>query len=128
MPRVADFDIVTDSATTLGAGAGQTPAVDLGLGFGQELVISARSVLTYMVDPGASGVTFNMSIVTEPIDASPIVVQIVPSTTLGAQTGHVRQEVIDGNVLSAVHSKLRIQVTSGSGSFSDIVLFHQSDV
>ena len=128
MPRVADYDIVTDSPTTLGAGAGQTPLVDLELGFGQEIVISGRSVLTYMVDPGSSGMTFKMSIVTEPIDASPTVVQIVPSTVLGAQTGHVRQEVIDGNVLSAIHSALRIEVTAGSGSFSDIVVFHQSDV
>ncbi|HEX2086323.1 MAG TPA: hypothetical protein VHF89_11620, partial [Solirubrobacteraceae bacterium] len=61
---------MTDSPTTLGAGAGQTSRVDLDLGFDQELVISARSVLTYMVDPGSSGMTFKMSIVTEPIDTS----------------------------------------------------------
>ncbi|MBA3749223.1 MAG: hypothetical protein H0W96_17265 [Solirubrobacterales bacterium] len=128
MPRVADYDVVTDEPTTLGAGAGQTPRADLPLGFSQEIVLGARSVLSYMVDPDSSGMTFKMSIVTTNIDASPVVVSVVPSTTLPDQTGHVRQEVIAGGVLSTINSVLRIQVTSGSGKFSDIVLWHQSDV
>ena len=78
--------------------------------------------LSYMVDPGASGVTFKMSIL------NPGATEIVPSTTLPAQSGHVRQEVIDANVLKKTGNTLRIQVTAGSASFSDMVLMHQSTV
>lgn len=128
MPRVADYDVVTDDKTTLGTGAGQNPAADFELGFGQELAPSARSVLSYMVHPGASGMTFKMSVVTTAIDDSPTVVVVVRSTPLPAQHSHTRQEVIAGGVLSTVNSNLRIEVTSGSGAFSDIVLHHLSDV
>ena len=41
---------------------------------------------------------------------------------------HVRQEVIDANVLKKTGNTLRIQVTAGSASFSDMVLMHQSTV
>jgi hypothetical protein len=40
----------------------------------------------------------------------------------------VRQEVIDANVLKKTGNTLRIQVTAGSASFSDMVLMHQSTV
>jgi len=128
MPRAANYDVVTDVSTILGAGAGQTPLADLELGFDQELAVSVRSVLSYMVDPGPSGMTFKMSIVKGAIDANDEVVLVVPSTPLPAQSGHVRQEVIASNVLRKVNIRLRIEVTSGSGRFSDIVLWYKSDV
>ena len=122
MPSVADYDIVSDGQTTLGAGAGQDPDVDLPLGFDQAINVGIRSVLSYMVDPGPSGVTFKMSIL------NPAATEIVPSSALPAQSGHVRQEVIAANVLKKTGNSLRIQVTAGNATFSDIVLMHQSNV
>ena len=122
MATVADYDVVSDGTTTLGAGAGQDPDHDFALGFDQAINVGVRSVLSYMVDPGSAGVTFKMSIL------NPGATEIVPSTTLPAQSGHVRQEVIDANVLKKTGNTLRIQVTAGSASFSDMVLMHQSTV
>ena len=62
MATVADCDVVSDGTTTLGAGASQDPDYDFALGFDQTINVGVRSVLSYMVDPGASGVTFKMSI------------------------------------------------------------------
>ena len=59
---------------------------------------------------------------------NPGATEIVPWTTLPAQSGHVRQEVIDANVLKKTGNTLRIHVTAGSASFSDMVLMHQSTV
>ena len=126
MPRVANYDVVTDAPTTLGVGAGQTPLASFAMSF-HNLAVSVRSVLSYMVDPGSSGMTFKMSIVRQIVDLPEQVTLVVPSTSLPAQSGHVRQEVIDGNVLGA-NAQLKIEVTSGGGKFSDIVLWYMSDV
>jgi hypothetical protein len=122
MPTVADYDVVSDGTTTLGAGAGQDPDHDFALGFDQTINVGIRSVLSYMVDPGSSGVTFKMTIL------NPNATEIVGSTSLPAQSGHVRQEVIAANVLKKTGNTLRVQVTAGSASFSDMVLLHQSTV
>jgi hypothetical protein len=122
MANVADYDIVSDGKTFLGAGAGQDPDRDFPLGFDQHINVGIRSVLSYMVDPGSSGVTFKISVL------NPGATDIVSSTTLPAQSGHVRQEVIGENVLKKTGNTLRIQVTAGSATFSDIVLMHQSTV
>jgi hypothetical protein len=122
MPSAANYDVVIDDPITLGAGAGQDPDRDLPLGFVQDIDVAVRSVLSYMVDPGASGVTYNMSII------NPAATSIVGSTALPAQSGHVRQEVISANVLKKTGNSLRIQVTAGSASFSDIVIMHRSNV
>jgi hypothetical protein len=128
MARAANYDVVTDALTSLGAGAGQTPLANLDLGFAPEIAISVRSVLSYMVAPGPSGMTFKMSVVRVAVDGNDSVVLVVPSTALPSHIAHVRQEVIDANVLQGANIRLRIEVTSGSGSFSDIVLWYQSDV
>lgn len=116
MPTVADYDVVTDGKTTIPP----NPAI-LPLGFGPEIDFAVRSVLSYMVYPGKqNGMTYKMVI-------HPGGHEIVPSTKLGFQSGHVRQEVIDGGVLTA-NSTLEINVSDGDGAFSDIVLMHQSDI
>ena len=116
MPNVAGYDVVRDTPIVLGD-------FSFPLGFDQSINVGIRSVLTYMVDPGTTGITFKMSIINP--DAT---TEIVPTTALPAQSGHARQEVIDANVLKKIDSKLRIQVTAGSGSFSDIVLFYQINI
>ena len=115
MPNVAGYDVVWDEPMTLGD-------FSFPLGFDQSINVGIRSVLSYMVHPGPTGITFKMSIDT------PNPTQIVASTSIPAQVSHARQEVISANVLKKTGSKLRIQVTSGSGSFSDIVLFFQSTI
>ena len=122
MSSVADYDIVSDGETILGAGAGQDPDFDFPLGFDRAINVGIRSVLSYMVDPGPAGVTFKMSIL------NPAATEIVQPSALPAQSGHVRQEVIGANVLKKTGNSLRVQVTAGSARFSDIVLMHQSDV
>ena len=122
MASVADYDVVADGQTPLGAAAGQDPDHDFPLGFNQTIDVGIRSVLSYMVDPGAFGVTFKMSIL------NPNPTEIVESTTLPAQSGHVRQEVIAQNVLKKTGNTLRIQVTAGSANFSDMVIMHRSTV
>ena len=99
MPRSACYDVVTDNPTSLGVGPGQTPLANLGVGFSPEIDFSVRSILSFMVSPGASGMTFKMSIIRGVIDGADIVVQVIPSTALPSHVAHVRQEVIDGNVL-----------------------------
>lgn len=127
MPSVANYITVMDNLNTLGVGAGQTPLLDLVLVFGQ-LNFSSQSVLSYMVDPDGSGMTFKMSIVRGVVDGNDEVISIISSTPLPAQSGHVRQEVIAANVFGGVNIRLRIEVTSGSGKFSDIVLWYKSNV
>lgn len=121
MATVADYDVVTDGSISLSAaGGGADPDRDLALGFDENINVGVRSVLSYMVDPGPAGVTFTMTILPNAV--------IVPATALPAQSGHVRQEVINANVLNAAGSTLRIAVQAGQATFSDIVLLHQSDV
>ena len=115
MPNVAGYDVVWDNPIVLGD-------FSFPLGFDQSINVGIRSVLSYMVHPGPAGITFKMSIY------NPNATEIVPSTALPAQGSHARQEVISANVLKKIDNKLRIQVTAGSGSFSDIVLFFQSSI
>ncbi len=122
MPTVADYATARDNPITLGAGAGEDPDVDLPLGFDPAINVGIPSVLSYMVTPGPAGVTFRMSI------RNSGATEIIPSTTLPTQSGHVRQELITGNVLQVAGNSLRIQVTAGRASFSDIVLLHQINV
>lgn len=119
MATVAAYDVVADAPIKLDAGESD----DLTLDFASNINLGIRSVLSYMVDPGTSGVTFTMTLLRE---EDPDTV-IVPSTPLPAQSGHVRQEVIDENVLTDP-DVLRITVTAGSATFSDVVLMHQSDI
>jgi hypothetical protein len=121
MAIVANYDVVTDDKTLLGAGAGEDKDRDFGLGF-DHIDVRVRSVLSYMVDPGSAGVTFKMSIL------NPHATEIVPSTTLPAQSGHLLQEVIPGDVFKTTGNSLRIEVTAGRANFSDIVIMHKSAV
>lgn len=126
MPNYADYDVVSDAITLIDA-AGD-PDRDLPLGFDQNINLGIRSVLSYMVDPGSSGVTFKMSIVNYdlPNSSQQIITSIVPPTALPSLSPHLRQEIIDANVLKKTGNVLRIQVTAGRANFSDIVLMHKS--
>lgn len=59
---------------------------------------------------------------------NPNATEIIPLSTLPAQGGHVCQEAIAAHVLKKTGNSLRIQVTAGCATFSDIVLMHQSNV
>jgi len=126
MPNYADYDVVSDGNILIDA-AGD-PDHDFPLGFDQNINVGIRSVLSYMVDPGSSGVTFKMSIVNHdlPNSSQQIVTQIVTPTALPSLSPHVRQEIIDANVLKKIGNVLRIQVSAGRANFSDIVLMHKS--
>jgi hypothetical protein len=120
---VAGYDVVTDGQVCLGAGAGEDPDHDFTLGFNPALAAGIRSVLSYMVYPGSAGVTYTMEI--NPND--PTKNQVV-SATLSPGGGYVRQEVIDGNMLTSTGKSLHIKVSQGSACCSDIVVMHQSTV
>ena len=115
MPNVASYDVVRDEKIALGD-------FSFPLEFDPSINVGIRSVLSYMVHPGSTGMTFKMSI------DSPDPIEIVPATSLPPQISHARQEVIFANVLKKTGSKLRIKVTAGSGSFSGVVLFYMCSI
>jgi hypothetical protein len=88
------------------------------------IIEGSRSVLSFMLEPSSFGVTYTMSILHG--DGPPTT--IISPTVVAAQTGHVRQEVIGPNVLNAPGNVLRVEVTVGGGTFSDIVLLYQTSV
>jgi hypothetical protein len=116
---VSDGNILIDAAGD--------PDHDFPLGFDSNINVGIRSVLSYMIDPGSPGVTFKMSIVNYdlPNSSQQITTPIVPSTTLPSMSPHVRQEVIDANVLKKIGNLLRIHVTAGRANFSDIVVMYK---
>jgi len=125
MANFADYDVVSDGNTLIDA-AGD-PDHDFPLGFASTINVGIRSVLSYMIDPGSSGVTFKMSIVNHdlPNSSQQITTPIVASTSLPSLSPHVRQEVIDANVFKKIGNTLRVQVTAGRANFSDIVLMYK---
>lgn len=126
MPNYADYDVVTDAATLIDA-AGD-PDHDFPLGFDPNIIVGIRSVLSYVVDPGSSGVTFKMNIVNHDIPGSgqQIITPVVPLTQLPSLSAHVRQEVIDANVFKKIGNTLRVHVTAGRATFSDIVIMYKN--
>ena len=126
MPNYANYDVITDATTLLDVA--QDPDHDFPLGFDSNINVGIRSVLSYMVDPGSSGVTFKMSIVNYDLPNSnqQIITLVVPATQLPSLSPHVRQEVIDANVFKKIGNTLRIQVTAGRANFSDIVIMYKS--
>ena len=119
MATVADYGVVISGQITLNAGV----SYDLPLNFDSNINLGIRSVLSYMIDPAGSGVTFTMTLLRENVADT----VIVPSTTLPSQSGHARQEVIGGSVLKDP-DVLRIKVTAGGATFTDMVIMHQSDI
>src|SRR5262245_25072164 len=98
MPNVASYDVVRDEPIVLGD-------YSFPLDLAQNINAGIRSVVSYMVYPGPTGITFKMSIDT------PNPTEIVSSTSLPANISHARQEVISANVLKKTGSKLRVHVT-----------------
>jgi hypothetical protein len=126
MANCANYDVVSDASTLLDVA--QDPDHDFSLGFDSTINLGIRSVLSYMIDPGSTGVTFKMSIVNFniPTNSDQIITIIVPPTQLPSQSPYVRQEVISANVFKKVGNTLRIQVTAGRANFSDIVIMYKS--
>jgi len=126
MANSANYDVVSDANTLLDIA--QDPDQDFGLGFDSTINLGIRSVLSYMIDPGSTGVTFKMSIVNAniPTSSDQVITIVVPPTQLPSLSPHVRQEVIDANVFKKVGNTLRIQVTAGRANFSDIVIMYKS--
>jgi len=126
MANCANYDVVSDANTLLDVA--QDPDHDFSLGFDSTINLGIRSVLSYMIDPGSTGVTFKMSIVNFniPTNSDQIITIIVPPTQLPSQSPYVRQEVISANVFKKVGNTLRIQVTAGRAKFSDIVIMYKS--
>jgi hypothetical protein len=126
MPNFANYDVITDGIKLLDA-AGDTDE-NFSIGLDSNAHLGIRSVLSYMIDPGSTGVTFKMTILNSniPTNSDQIFTVIVPPTTLPSQSSHMRQEVIDANVLKKVGNSLLIQVTAGRANFSDIVLMYKS--
>jgi len=132
MPKVATYDVVTDTTKLLSVGGDIIE--DFQFDFAPTADFGTRSVLSYMVDPGsASGVTFKMSVTNLLSNGTQEFKVIIPETTLPSQHSFVRQEVIDGNTFAKVNGgvgvhKLRIHVTSGAANFSDIVHMYQFSI
>jgi hypothetical protein len=126
MANCANYDVVSAEPTLLDVA--QDPDHDFSLGFDSTINLGIRSVVSYMIDPGSSGVTFKMSIVNFniPTNSDQITTIIVPPTQLPSQSPYLRQEVIAANVFKKVANTLRIQVTAGRAKFSDIVIMYKS--
>jgi len=115
---VADYDIVFDTLQNLGAGAGQDPDRDFSLSINKNVSVETRAVLSWMLDPAASGVTFDISVNGK---------AVVTGLTIPASESHAIQEVMDGGILVVPPgaNKLTIKVTKGSAKLSDMVLLYQ---
>jgi len=126
MANCANYDVVSDGNTLIDVA--QDPDHDFAIGFDSTINVGIRSVLSYMIDPGSTGVTFKMSIVNAniPTNSNQIITIIVPPTQLPSQSPYLRQEVINANVFKKVGNTLRIQVTDGRANFSDIVIMYKS--
>lgn len=125
MKTVADYDVVLDEGIKLGMNAGQNhdKTIDLEVkGIDTEI----RSVLSWVLDPGQSGVKYEVFIING----------LGPnqgSTLLGSfeamdPSRRAFQEVIGPGILTATDNKLKINVTSGDAWFSDMVLLFQVDL
>jgi hypothetical protein len=118
MAAVADYSIVSDNPVTIPPGQHDFPfAVD------SQVNVGNSSVLSYMVEPGASGVNYTITI----FPGAAATGTAVETRPLAAEIAHVRQEVIQGSVLHPGANTLRIEVNSGKATFSDIVLMYQSN-
>lgn len=129
MANFAVYDVVADDNTPLNATPGDAVnnQHDFELDFASSVKFDIRSVLSYMVDPSSSGVTFEMYVSNLLSNGSEDFKKIVSSTTLPSQHAFMRQEVISANTFAKVNGsglgvhKLRIKVNNGAANFSDIV-------
>ena len=125
MPHYASYDIVADGNTLISHSG--TSQVNFELGFDTRVDFGVRSVLSYMVDPSSSGVTFKMAVSNLTSDGGQDWVEIITSTTLNSSHKFMQQEVISRDTFKKVNVSglgvhhLRIQVTAGAANFSDIV-------
>jgi hypothetical protein len=123
MPTVADYDVLQDGPVLLSAAAGQDSDRDFPIEV-TDPEPGPRAVLSYMIDPGPSGVTFDMAF----INGLSVSTNVVPSNALPSGAGHARQEVFSGNLFTPAGDNLRVRVTAGSAHFSDIVIMHQRTI
>jgi hypothetical protein len=118
MQSLADYDVILDKFISLGAGAGQDADVDFDINV-PNILPEVRSVLSWVIDPGTAGVSYEMTIKNGSNTA-------LGPFTASASDAHSRQEVVDANVLTPTGNVLKINVTSGNARFSDIVLMYQA--
>lgn len=129
MAVYATYDVVADGKTLLNTTPGDAVnnQHDFLLEFNEKVDFGRSSVLTYMVDPSSSGVTFEMSVSNLLNNGNEDFKVIISSTTLPSSHAFLRQEVLAANTFAKVNvsglgvHKLRIRVTSGAAYFSDIV-------
>jgi hypothetical protein len=118
MAAVADYSIVTDNQVTISA----PDHHDFPFVVDPQVNVGNSSVLSYMVEPAASGVNYTITI----FPGAAATGTEVETRPLAAEIAHVRQEVIQGHVLHPGTATLRIEANSGQATFSDIVLMYQS--
>ena len=111
------LNILKDTGVTLGAGAGQDPDVDFQMDLADDRNSGLQSLLTYMINPGSSGVSFKIFIL------NPGETEVVNSTISIDVGGYARQEVINPDILANAVG-VRIRVTRGSATFSDVALLY----
>jgi hypothetical protein len=123
MPTVADYDIVSDTAITLSADSRvkgpknhdfplETPGVN----------VDVRALLSFMLSSSSAGITFRMFIV------NGRGITLVGEIGEGDADVRALQKVIGAGVLQPNGNTLRIEVTSGFGTFDEIVLWYQTNV
>lgn len=116
MARISDYTIIRDSKFTLQVGAD----IDQNFSFSlpNDTHLGSRSILAFMVYPTSERVSFNVS-----INGSNQLSFILNSS--GLNTIH---EVISANLLQHGSNRIRFEVTQGSMTFADVVLWWQRDV
>jgi hypothetical protein len=123
MPSVADYDIVHDATIQLAAGPRfkkmpssqdfplETPGIN----------VVVRAVLSYMLHP-LDEIEYTFSIVNA--KGTKVVALLIDEP--GAAS--VRQRVISAGLLMPSGNTLRVEVTSGIGTFGEIVLWYQTNI
>jgi hypothetical protein len=123
MPSVADYDIVHDATIQLAAGPRfkkmlgsqdfplETPGIN----------VTVRAVLSYMLHP-LDEVEYTFSIINA--KGTKVVALLIDEP--GAAS--VRQRVISAGLLMPSGNTLRVEVTSGIGTFGEIVLWYQTNI
>lgn len=129
MARYAAYDVVADGKTNLNTVSNDAvnSQHDFELDFATKVDFGMRSVITYMVEPSSSGVTFEMSVSNLLPNGTFEYKPVVSETVLPNHKGFMRQEVISANTFAKVNGSglgvhhLRVKVKNGAAHFSDIV-------
>ena len=125
MPTVADYDIVSDTEIELdvkGIPIREFPLETPGI------KVDVRAVLSLMLTNSSPSFHFTMSIFNPGNPVRSLFHEFRGDFGITGSSVRAFQKVISAGVLQPHGNRLRVEVTSGVGTFGDIVLWYQTNV